>query len=158
MYEWVKATREEVFRYCDSLPADDFLRELPGFGHGSIRNTLFHAAHCYWFWLGGFALGENVPSQALRAEYPDVAAIRSAFARSDDLLARFLDRHGPDLDAPLSSRLRRRKEPLVVTPRWLFTHAVTHEFHHKGQVVSMGRLLGYPPPDTDLVNPLERDP
>ncbi len=47
MYDWVKATREEVFRYCAELPSDAFLRELNGFGHGSVRDTLFHAAHCY---------------------------------------------------------------------------------------------------------------
>jgi uncharacterized damage-inducible protein DinB len=35
-------------------------------------------------------------------------------------------------------------------------HPLTHEFHHKGQMLAMGRMLGHPfPPgrDTDLVGP-----
>jgi uncharacterized damage-inducible protein DinB len=38
-------------------------------------------------------------------------------------------------------------------PRWLFTQAVTHEFHHKGQIVTIARQLGYQPVETDLVTP-----
>jgi uncharacterized damage-inducible protein DinB len=35
--------------------------------------------------------------------------------------------------------------------RYLLLHPVTHEFHHKGQVTSLGRILGHPVPDgTDL--------
>jgi len=29
-------------------------------------------------------------------------------------------------------------------------HVITHAFHHKGQIVAMLRILGYPAPDTDL--------
>ncbi|MFP3360862.1 DinB family protein, partial [Planococcus sp. SIMBA_143] len=36
---------------------------------------------------------------------------------------------------------------------WLYTHTATHEFHHKGQIVKIGRKLGYIPPDTDLIEP-----
>ena len=32
----------------------------------------------------------------------------------------------------------------------LFVHSVTHEFHHKGQIVSMLRLLGYEVESTDI--------
>ncbi|MCB0640529.1 MAG: ATP-binding cassette domain-containing protein, partial [Phaeodactylibacter sp.] len=33
----------------------------------------------------------------------------------------------------------------------LFTHVITHEFHHKGQVLSFSRHLGYTPVDTDVL-------
>ncbi|RZK68975.1 MAG: hypothetical protein EOO92_22520, partial [Pedobacter sp.] len=33
----------------------------------------------------------------------------------------------------------------------LFTHVITHEFHHKGQIMSMMRLIGYIPPDADII-------
>jgi uncharacterized damage-inducible protein DinB len=36
------------------------------------------------------------------------------------------------------------------TPLQLFTHVMTHEFHHKGQLLSMFRILGHVPPDTDV--------
>ena len=38
----------------------------------------------------------------------------------------------------------------VRTPALVLHHVLTHAFHHKGQVVAMCRLLGYPAPDTDL--------
>lgn len=37
------------------------------------------------------------------------------------------------------------------TPRQLLTHSITHEFHHKGQIVAMLRLLGYIPKNTDIL-------
>ncbi|MCB0624495.1 MAG: hypothetical protein KDC43_11415, partial [Saprospiraceae bacterium] len=33
----------------------------------------------------------------------------------------------------------------------LFTHVVTHEFHHKGQILSLTRHLGFVPVDTDVM-------
>jgi uncharacterized damage-inducible protein DinB len=38
----------------------------------------------------------------------------------------------------------------VRTPSLILHHVLTHAFHHKGQIVSMCRKLGYPAPDTDL--------
>ena len=40
----------------------------------------------------------------------------------------------------------------VRTPALILHHVLTHAFHHKGQIVSMCRILGYPAPDTDLNN------
>ncbi|MGI8600731.1 MAG: DinB family protein, partial [Chitinophagaceae bacterium] len=37
------------------------------------------------------------------------------------------------------------------TPFELFTHVITHEFHHKGQILSLSRHLGYLPVDTDII-------
>ena len=33
----------------------------------------------------------------------------------------------------------------------LFTHVVTHEFHDKGQILSLTRHLGFVPVDTDVM-------
>jgi uncharacterized damage-inducible protein DinB len=38
----------------------------------------------------------------------------------------------------------------VRTPAFIIHHVLTHAFHHKGQIVAMCRVLGYPAPDTDL--------
>jgi uncharacterized damage-inducible protein DinB len=38
----------------------------------------------------------------------------------------------------------------VRTPALVLHHVLTHAFHHKGQIVAMCRILGYPAPDTDL--------
>ena len=36
------------------------------------------------------------------------------------------------------------------SPAFILLHVITHAFHHKGQIVAMLRILGYPAPDTDL--------
>ncbi|MNL32837.1 DinB family protein [compost metagenome] len=36
-------------------------------------------------------------------------------------------------------------------PLKLFTHVTTHEYHHKGQILSLSRHLGYTPVDTDII-------
>lgn len=152
MYGWVKDTRKGLLDYCSELTPAAFVQEDAAIGHGSIRNLLLHMADCYTYWLAGFALGEDRQG-LLAADYPDVAAIQRVFAQADGYMDRFLNRFEIALDEPVSGRVRWAPEPIVVTPRWLFMHSVTHEFHHKGQVVSLGRRLGYPPPETDLVLP-----
>jgi uncharacterized damage-inducible protein DinB len=48
-----------------------------------------------------------------------------------------------------------RKRPVgwggeLRNPAFILLHVITHAFHHKGQMVAMLRILGYPAPDTDL--------
>ena len=43
-----------------------------------------------------------------------------------------------------------------LSQRWLIVHPITHEFHHKGQLLALARVLEHPLPagaDTDLVLP-----
>jgi uncharacterized damage-inducible protein DinB len=149
----VQRSRATVFAYCAQLPAGVYTAEFPGFG-GSMRDLHLHAADCYLGWMGRFALGEDVPP----APSGDLAAVRERFAVVDALVDRFLARYAGEADRPVTGTVPWLTEPLTVTPRWLFAHAVTHEFHHKGQIVKLGRLLGYPVPlDTDLALPLEAD-
>lgn len=46
---------------------------------------------------------------------------------------------------------REATEVISMTPRKLICHTITHEYHHKGQIVSMARLMGYEPPNTDIL-------
>jgi uncharacterized damage-inducible protein DinB len=154
MYEWIRRTREVIFRYCESLPVAVYRQSLPAFGPESIRDLHVHAAQCYLAWLGRFAMGEEVAEP----DGEDVAATRRLFARADDAVERFLGRFWAFPDRPLQGTVSWRAEPLTVTPRWLLTHAVTHEFHHKGQMVKLGRLLGHPvATDADLALPDDLD-
>ncbi|MCY9423036.1 DinB family protein, partial [Bacillus paralicheniformis] len=43
------------------------------------------------------------------------------------------------------------------TPHQLLIHSITHEFHHKGQIVAMLRLLGYIPNNTDILGLPEKE-
>ncbi|WP_342478146.1 DinB family protein [Paenibacillus sp. FSL H7-0350] len=43
-----------------------------------------------------------------------------------------------------------QSDSVELTELWLFTHTITHEFHHRGQIVKIGRQLGYIPPKMNL--------
>ncbi len=156
VYRWVSETRGGLLDYCDRIPQAAFAERRDDFGHGSLRGTLLHTAGCYHFWLARTVMG-HAAEEFTAADYPDAAGIRTLFReRVDPLVEQFLAACAGSSEAlvtPFSLRVRWQKEPFLASPLWLMTHVITHEFHHKGQIVAFGRMLGYPPPETDLYLP-----
>lgn len=80
--------------------------------------------------------------------------MRTKFVEVDALLEQAFETFD-QLDQPLEvTRAGGRK--VVVTQRWVLVRTITHEFHHKGQMLAFGRTLGYALPEaieTDLVLP-----
>ncbi|RYY14423.1 MAG: DUF664 domain-containing protein [Cytophagaceae bacterium] len=149
-YGLVQQARTVLLAYCATLAPADFVAPVVSFGHGSIRDLLVHVANAYQIWLGRVALG-RLDTTHPPTEVPDVAAVRQLFERADALVADFTQAAGEDWLTEREFRVRRQPEPLLLTPFQIFTHVCTHEFHHKGQVLTMSRLLGYEPVDTDVI-------
>lgn len=154
-YRLVQGSRERVFGWAQSLPPEVYTTERADFAYGSLRNIQAHVADCYLGWVGKDGLGLSVP-EVEAAQFPDVHAMRRRYAEVDGVVERALDEFD-HLDIPLNIPFR-QGSTLEVTRRWLLLHPFTHEFHHKGQLLALGRVLGhpYPPgPDTDLLLPSE---
>jgi uncharacterized damage-inducible protein DinB len=179
MYDWIKRTREAVFAYAETLPNEVYLREHPDFPYGSIRDLHAHVAHAYVWWTGRYGLGLEPYQTKLEALPPeetatpssrraalvalqdaetlaltDVAAMRNKFLEVDTILERAFETF-ENVDEPFEL-IRPGRDRLVVTRRWLIVRPITHEFHHEGQLVMLGRALGHPLPEdmgTDLVLP-----
>ncbi|MDQ2795045.1 MAG: DinB family protein [Bacteroidota bacterium] len=149
-YALVASARGVLLDYCAGLAPAHFATPVAAMNGGSIRDLLVHVAGCYDYWLGqvglGRAAGTPLPEAVL-----DVAALRIVFAGVDALVADFSRHYAADWLTPKRFGLPRRTRPQELTPLQLFTHTSTHEFHHKGQVLSMSRLLGYVPVDTDII-------
>jgi uncharacterized damage-inducible protein DinB len=152
VYGWVVETRAGLLSFLEGLLFDVVARELDDVGHGSMRGLLLHVAGCYRWWLHAYVNELPMPKRDDKS-YPDMRSIRKAFSEVDAIADTFCDSWAGSSDATLSRRVPWGEKPLVVTPRWLFTHATTHEFHHKGQIVMLCRRLGHPPAETDLVVP-----
>ncbi|WP_425147689.1 DinB family protein [Deinococcus sp.] len=153
-YRMVRGSRERVFGWLDGLPPEVYTLERPDFAYGSLRNIQAHIAGCYLIWVGERGLGLSLP-RTEAANISDVAAMHELYGQVDEVLERALNEFSA-LDEPLE--VQWRGTPLTVTRRWLLLHPITHEFHHKGQLLALGRVLGhpYPPgPDTDLLLPSE---
>ncbi len=50
-----------------------------------------------------------------------------------------------------SPEWKQGNEMIMKTVHQLLFHSVTHEYHHKGQIVTMIRMLGYTPNNTDVL-------
>jgi len=147
-YELLQGARGVLLDYCETLAPEDFTLELKDFGRGSIRNLLVHTVNTYRYWLEMFARNQPVAFTEPDAVWEATEA-RRLFAHADAAVGAFLRHFREAYDTPLTGRLR--GQTVTATPTALFTHVVTHEFHHKGQVLSMSRHLGYLPPDTDVL-------
>jgi uncharacterized damage-inducible protein DinB len=152
-YDLVRRTRESLFKFLETLPVSHLHTRVNEFGHGTIARTHIHAADCYLYWIGTITGLRTEPAFLPEATVDtlDVSGLRDRFAEVDQLADRFFATYADAWGTPVSGRVRWQPDPLTVTPLWLFTHTLTHEFHHKGQIVSMARALGHVPPDTDLV-------
>ncbi|MFD0590956.1 DinB family protein [Paenibacillus sp. GCM10027627] len=149
-YEYIRITRQSLFSLLENIPLDKLHTALPDFGSGSIVKTHIHVADCYRFWLGSYAFNQKRADFSFATvneiEHADVNWIRDRFQLADEAAYRFLEDFDSRWFEPVSNHVKWQEEPWSTTPLWLFTHTVTHEFHHKGQIVSMARQLGYPPP------------
>jgi uncharacterized damage-inducible protein DinB len=153
MYGLVKRTREVLFEYTTSLPNDVYTLERADFAYGSIRNIHAHVADCYLWWVGQVGLGRN-DADVEASSLADVKAMRRKFQEVDAVLEEALENFDR-LDTAFAFE-RPGHYARQLTQRWLIVHPLTHEFHHKGQLLALGRALGHPLPpggDTDLVLP-----
>jgi uncharacterized damage-inducible protein DinB len=149
MYDLVKRTRETLFDFTESLPNNIYTFDHPDFAYGSIRNIQAHVAGCYSFWLAEMALKLELPTQKLEL-LPNAKAMRTAFQETDALVLQALNAF-QNLDAPLVFTLP-DGQTMTVTQRWLILHPITHEFHHKGQLLALARVLGHPLPEFNFAD------
>jgi uncharacterized damage-inducible protein DinB len=150
-YALVKRPRSILFEFLQDVVGDNGLnRVFPEYVDKSMRNLLEHIAGCYSAWLGFHALGHP---RAFFDHGPctSMDLVRQLFDRVDRTMDEFLESFKDKLDVPVTTE-HDPGEWITATPLELFTHVTTHEFHHKGQIVWMCRLLGHIPKDTDVSN------
>ena len=149
-YALATGARAALFTYCEDLSTEDFVQQIPSFGHGSIRHLLVHVANVYQYWIGHNALQQN--QAFFKAD--DVVTmldIPPLYRQVDKMMDAFFTQFDGRWNDILTIPIQSRQKEIVSTALAIFTHVATHEFHHKGQVLSMSRHLGYTPVDTDLI-------
>lgn len=148
-YELVRGSRNTLFDYCTGIQPEDLLAANPSFGRGgSIRNLLVHIANTYEFWIGRMALKKEFEFSPYESIANMIDATR-LFESTDRLVFEFLEKL--EMDEPPEVSYSIAGNEGSAAPFKIFSHVITHEFHHKGQILSMGRHLGYLPIDTDIM-------
>jgi uncharacterized damage-inducible protein DinB len=148
-YEFVRESRRILLSYCKAVSAREFVNENSSFGRGgSIRNLLVHIANTYEFWIGMHALKRNIVFTAYSSK-TTIEEIHKLFDDVDSIMFKFIAL----LEKPDHKIIEYEIDGIknVAEAFKLFSHVVTHEFHHKGQILSLSRHLGYIPVDTDIM-------
>lgn len=155
VYAWVKITRDIILSQCSQLTVDELNKEF-NIGLKSIKHTLVHIAGCYHAWLGSFILrNTDTPLFSLQQindlNFDDIL---SYFEQADAYVDQILNFSHHDLSEIVLKQVPWKQDDTCHenSAYQLFVHSVTHEFHHKGQIVSMLRLLGYEVESTDILN------
>lgn len=154
-YKWVKQNREVLLDFCSELKPDDFSRQLDGFGFQSIKEALVHIADCYIAWLGSYVLLKTkrpiTPKENISQKSLDDIKLR--FDLVDKYVNEVIDTFSEEMNEPIQRHIpwRESGDEISITPMKLLIHTITHEYHHKGQIVSMARHMGYVPPNTDVL-------
>lgn len=149
-YDLIRDRRQTLFRYCENITQEHFTLKHDSFGGGSIQYLFVHIANTYTFWLGHFT-NIALTQFAKPADHTTVQQIRLLYESVDNITEKFLIQFDPVLEQPITNKISSRDVEVAITPLQLFTHVITHEYHHKGQILSMSRQMEYTPIDTDII-------
>lgn len=149
LWSYDQDVRKKLFEILSGLPEEEFRRNL-GTGHRAISGTLWHMAGAEDFWIGRVLTGkgpmlpdvERVPMPAdLQKLWAGLAARTTSFidGLTEADLAREIEWHWSSGQA------------VHFTVGKALLHFLTHEIHHRGQVIAMYRQLGHEPPEVDLI-------
>jgi uncharacterized damage-inducible protein DinB len=147
-HDWTHASLTLLLDDLSTIPASDYAKEVPGFGFPTVRAQVVHILNCEGFWIHTL---QTVPFEDRDpADWPTVADAR-VMQREISLqtLTYLSDLSEQHLNVGVELHFA-DGDSAVRTPALILHHVLTHAFHHKGQIVSMCRSLGYPAPDTDL--------
>jgi uncharacterized damage-inducible protein DinB len=145
------ATHERIdllLRHIATIPVEFYHKSISGFGHPSIWKQLVHILTCEEGWVHD--LQNKSFAGWSENDCPTMTHLLAAKERirkeTQNYLANLTEE---ELNTTLAER------PVdwggeLRSPAFILLHVITHAFHHKGQVVAMLRIHGYPAPDTDL--------
>jgi uncharacterized damage-inducible protein DinB len=151
-YQLVLGARSALFTYCEQLKTEELQVPVPEFNNRSINYLLVHVANTYLFWL--CIVGQQKqPHYYTEADITGLESAKQMFAQIDITVNDFLLLYKDKIEVPTQYNMPEQRINASFTPLQLFTHVTTHEFHHKGQILIMSRLLGYIPADTDVIRP-----
>lgn len=130
-YEFVKSSRSVLFDFCRTISSDDFVNQNTSFGRGgSMRNLLVHIANTYEYWIGNIVLKKNI-AYAKYEENNNISDVIKLFSLVDEFMDEFIGNiDSLDVIEYEIQNIKNTAQPLK-----LFTHVITHEYHHKGQIL-----------------------
>ena len=135
--------RDRLLAALEPLTPEQFNRDL-GNSFKSIRETVVHTYAAEWAWHSRWQ-GQSPTALMTTDAFPDVAAIRSAWADHEKKMRAFLEELGEDGVSRVIGYKLLSGQP-GSSPFWqMLQHVVNHASYHRGQVTTMLRQLGAQP-------------
>ena len=148
LHGWTHDCLDLVLDHVSTMPTNDYVREVSGFGFRTLRAQTIHIFNCEGFWvhtLRGLPYADRTPEEC--PAVADVRLLQKEVSQSTDAYLSNLTNQQLNADTELHFS---DGDVSVRTPALVLHHVLTHAFHHKGQIVAMCRVLGHPARDTDL--------
>lgn len=147
-YDYIKQFRKVLLEYCSQLSEEEFTTHNSSFGRGSVSNLLTHIGNTYLYWIGAICMEKEMTYEDYKT-ISTTEGIYNHFSIVDGLMESFLQDKHIDLLTIKAYQINGAKGSATIIK--IITHVFTHEFHHKGQILSLTRHLGYIPIDTDIM-------
>jgi uncharacterized damage-inducible protein DinB len=145
---WTHACLNAALDHLSTMPTNDYVKEVSGFGFPTLRDQTIHIFNCEGFWVHTL---QGLPYANRTVEdcpvFADVRRLQKEVSKSTHAYLSTLTNQQLNADAELHFP---DGDVAARTPAFVLHHVLTHAFHHKGQIVAMCRALGHPAADTDL--------
>lgn len=142
---------ERILAAAEGLSEAQYVADVPGLSHGSVRATLTHLLAAEIVWRRRCIEGVSPTTLLQLADAPTFADLRRRWAAEDATLREGLSRLTDEaLAAPLAYRTTRGAPMTDV--RWqLLAHLVNHGTQHRAEAAVALTAFGCSPGDVDLI-------
>jgi uncharacterized damage-inducible protein DinB len=137
-----------LLRHIATVPDEFCQKPISGFGHPTIWKQLVHILTCEEGWV------HDLQNRTFAGWYEEDCPTMADLVAAKERIRKATQTYLASLtEEQLNTTLAERPVDWggeLRSPAFILLHVITHAFHHKGQVVAMLRIHGYPAPDTDL--------
>jgi uncharacterized damage-inducible protein DinB len=149
LYRYNAWAAHRVLDAAAALTREQFVATIPS-SFPSIRDTLVHVLWAEWIWLERWN-GRSPKTVFDPHDFPDATALRARWADLEEKQRAFLGSLTEELLATVIRYVNRHGETWEYELWKQMLHVVNHSSYHRGQVITMLRQLGAPPPTTDFL-------
>lgn len=149
LFDYDRWATGKILDVLEGIPEDVYLKN-PGSSHGGIHGTLLHLIGACDVWLRRWH-GETPTRQWKEEDFASYSVLREQWDSYQAKLADFLkDLSDERLNAPHSYKDMKGNPYSTVLWKQM-QHLVNHGSYHRGQIVTLLRILGMKAPTTDLI-------
>lgn len=149
LFDYTIWANHRILRAVALLSVEDYRRDM-GSSLGGVRGTLVHTMGAEWIWLERWK-GVSPARGFDEGEFADVIALRERWVSIEEHRAAWLRSLKKD-DPAEKVRYKNLAGQAFESPLWqMVQHVANHSTYHRGQVVSMLRMLGSKPVATDMI-------